>query len=113
MFRRSSEAKNKRYWSEYNSDYFGWDSNHRINVLNSFIVGKKGNIVIHTCLDLLLNFWKTQIIFLITFSNFFDVLINDLRSTIYDCQMILFYPIYCNLKPIIFMIRLNLIKFLA
>ncbi|MCL5768866.1 capsular polysaccharide synthesis protein [Acinetobacter sp. ANC5681] len=90
MFQRSSEAKNKRYWSEYNSDYFGWDSNHRINVLNSFIVGKKGNIVIHTCLDLLLNFWKTQnnIPHYFFFQILFDVLINkyfsDQQSIIVD-----------------------------
>lgn len=54
MFQRSSEAKNQRYWAEYNSDYFGWDSNHRVNVLNSFIVGK--NIVIHTCFRSIVEF---------------------------------------------------------
>lgn len=60
MFQRHPEAQNKEFWERFNYDYFGWDDEHYVNVLNSFIVGKKDNKIIHTCLDVMLNYWQTQ-----------------------------------------------------
>lgn len=60
MFQRSSKTQNKDFWESFNYDYFGWHDEHYVNVLNSFIVGEKNNKIIHTCLDIMLNFWRTQ-----------------------------------------------------
>lgn len=60
MFQRDPAAADQAAWEKLNADYFGWQPNHKVNVLNSFIMAHPGNTVIHTCLDLLLNFWKTQ-----------------------------------------------------
>lgn len=79
MFQRSSTATNKQYWQTFNSDYFSWQENHHINVLNSFIVAKKENAIIHHCLNLLLNYWYTQnhITHYFFFQIMFDVLIKE------------------------------------
>lgn len=78
MFQRSPEALNKEKWVKYNNDYFGWHEKHYINVLNSFIVSKSKNIIIHTCLDIMLNYWETQssIPHYFFFQIMFDVLIR-------------------------------------
>lgn len=60
MFQRHPKAQDKEFWEKFNYDYFGWHDEHYVNILNSFIVGKKDNKIIHTCLDVMLNFWKTQ-----------------------------------------------------
>lgn len=60
MFHRSNTAQDKKQWENFNSNYFGWNDEHKVNVLNSFIVSKKSNYISNICLDLMLNFWKTQ-----------------------------------------------------
>ncbi|WP_204979648.1 family 6 glucosyltransferase [Eikenella corrodens] len=76
MFQRDHNAANKSDWKKLNADYFGWDHTHKVNVLNSFIMSESGNSVIHTCLDLLLNFWKTQNH--IPHYFFFQIMFNEL-----------------------------------
>ena len=76
MFQRDHNAANKSDWKKLNADYFGWDRTHKVNVLNSFIMAEPGNSVIHTCLDLLLNFWKTQNH--IPHYFFFQIMFNEL-----------------------------------
>lgn len=78
MFQRCNSAENKEFWYEFNHDYFDWSNEQNVNILNSFIVGKKGNKVIHICLEILLNFWKTQnhIPHYFFFQIMFDVLIK-------------------------------------
>ena len=78
MFQRDPDAKYKQQWINYDPIYFGWGFQHKINVLNSFIVASKGNKSIHLCLDLLLNYWKTQDS--VYFYYFFQVLFNELFS---------------------------------
>lgn len=60
IFQRSIECKQKELFQNLNAEYFQWESEHFINMLNSFIVSKPKNILTHTCLDLLLNYWQTQ-----------------------------------------------------
>ncbi|MFW1844302.1 capsular polysaccharide synthesis protein [Acinetobacter pittii] len=60
MFHRHDNAENKKFWINFNNDYFGWHDEHFVNVLNSFIVSKKNNEITHICLDIMLNYWKTQ-----------------------------------------------------
>lgn len=60
MFQRDERALNKDFWQQFNNDYFGWGDQHIVNILNSFIVAKKNSQIIHTCLDIMLNYWQTQ-----------------------------------------------------
>ena len=60
MFHRSNSAQDKKQWESFNSNYFGWNNEHKVNVLNSFIVSRKCNYISSVCLDIMLNFWKTQ-----------------------------------------------------
>lgn len=79
MFHRSNSAENKQTWESFNSDYFGWSDRHKVNVLNSFIISKKNNYITNICLDIMLNFWKTQnnIPHYFFFQIMFDVLKNE------------------------------------
>lgn len=84
MFQRDQNAESKAYWEQLNPDYFGWSAEHNVNMLSSFIVGKAKNEVIHTFLDLVLNFWKTQDH--IPHYFFFQILFNELISTQFSEQ---------------------------
>ncbi len=60
MFQRYPYTENKKYWMKLNDDYFSWDEDHRVNVLNSVIFSKRNNEVIETLTDLLLVFWEKK-----------------------------------------------------
>lgn len=60
VFQRDPNAENKEDWYQFNPSYFCWESYHLINILSSFMVAQKRNLVIHLWLDLLLNYWETQ-----------------------------------------------------
>lgn len=60
MFQRSEYASNKKFWIDFNHDYFGWDDSHYVNALNSFIVAKINNPIIHHMLEILVIFWKNE-----------------------------------------------------
>lgn len=60
MFHRSPDTLCKEKWVQYDPAYFGWKDSHKVNVLNSFIVAKKENKVIHLLFELLMNFWRVQ-----------------------------------------------------
>lgn len=89
MYQRSSYKTNSIEWTTFNQSYFSWNNDHKINVLNSIIYAKKNNLVIHTCLDILLNFWRTQehIPHYFFFQIMFDTLINHKLSD-YQCTII-------------------------
>lgn len=78
MFQRDQHSPNKHLWGNFDG-YFNWNKKHRINCLNSFIVGKKNNPIIHICLNMLLHFWKTQnhIPHYFFFQIMFDVLCKE------------------------------------
>lgn len=88
MFQRDKNAINQEFWQRFNADYFGWDNTHHVNVLNSFIIAKKGNQVISDCLQLLLNFWQNQnaITHYFFFQILFDTLIKHYPQ--HNCQII-------------------------
>lgn len=79
MFHRSDSAVSKQSWEHFNSNYFGWSDRHKVNVLNSFIISKKNNDIVNICLDIMLNYWKTQssIPHYFFFQIMFDVLKNE------------------------------------
>lgn len=94
MYQRAADAENKRQWHKFNSYYFSWESRHKVNLLNSIIFAHKNDLVIHTCLDLILNFWKTQeyIPHYFFFQILFDTLITGELAQ-YQC------PILDDTKP--------------
>ena len=78
MFHRDEIVQNKEFWQEFNQDYFGWNDEHYVNVLNSFIVSKQRNNIVHICLDVMLNYWKTQNN--IPHYFFFQIMFNELMN---------------------------------
>lgn len=59
-FQRSENVENRVVFEKLNSSYFGWKSDHYVNMLSSIIISEPKNLITHTWLDLLLNFWMTQ-----------------------------------------------------
>lgn len=76
MYQRTKNASNKEFWNKFNHDYFCWDLDSKVNILNSFIVAKPKQENLHKCLDLLMNFWKTQNT--IPHYFFFQIMFNEL-----------------------------------
>ncbi|WP_198331929.1 capsular polysaccharide synthesis protein [Psychrobacter aquimaris] len=89
MYQRDAAKTEREAWISFNRYYFSWENAHKINVLNSIIYAKKHSYVIHTCLNLLLNFWHTQehIPHYFFFQIMFDSLINNQLSD-YQCEII-------------------------
>lgn len=89
MYQRDVAKTEREEWISFNRHYFSWDNSHKINVLNSIIYAKKHSYVIHTCLNLLLNFWRTQehIPHYFFFQIMFDSLINNQLKD-YQCEVI-------------------------
>lgn len=102
MFQRSGTVPNQAFWHNFNADYFSWQENHHVNVLNSFIVAKKDNAVIYHCLNILLNFWHNQnhITHYFFFQIMFDVLIKEFIPE-YNC------PIIDDTLPHLLIARIN------
>ena len=89
MYQRDAAKTEREEWVLFNRHYFSWEDTHKINVLNSIIYAKKNSYVIHTCFNLLLNFWRTQdhIPHYFFFQIMFDSLINNQLSD-YQCEVI-------------------------
>ena len=60
VYERQSSADNQERWQNFNTGYFSWHSEHKINVLNSILFAKPQQKIIDVCLTLLLNYWETQ-----------------------------------------------------
>lgn len=60
MFQRSPQAEQQEMWHAFNSGCFSWSPSHHINVQNNIIFAKPHAQLISTCLQVLLNFWRTQ-----------------------------------------------------
>lgn len=58
VFRRDSEEPDQDYWSNTYAYYFGWSKGFKVNILNSFIVSKKGNKTISDLCNLMLLWWR-------------------------------------------------------
>lgn len=89
MYQRDTTKTEREAWISFNRHYFSWEESHKINVLNSIIYAKKQSYVIHTCLNLLLNFWRTQehIPHYFFFQIMFDSLINNQLAN-YQCEIV-------------------------
>ena len=79
MFQR---AENKTEYSDIlearNPNYFSWDKNFKVRLLNSFIISKKNNEIINTIKDILTEYWKKEDKFHHYFV--FQILFNELMQ---------------------------------
>ena len=60
VFLRNPYEPNQKYWRNTYAYYFGWSKGFKVNMLNSFIVAKKGNKTISDLCNLMLLWWKEQ-----------------------------------------------------
>lgn len=61
MYQREKKSvQNQKIWQKLNSNYFSWEPDHYVRVLNSIILAEKEHREVQICLDLILNFWKSQ-----------------------------------------------------
>lgn len=88
MFHRDQNTQNKLVWEQFNTDYFGWHEHHYVNVLNSFIVAKKNNKMVHICFEIMMNYWKTQNA--IPHYFIFQIMFNELlKRNVLDAPMLI------------------------
>lgn len=58
VFRRDPDEPDYKYWRNTYAYYFGWAKGFRVNMLNSFIIAKKGSKTVSELCDLLLLWWR-------------------------------------------------------
>ena len=58
VYRRDPKEPNIKYWRNTYAYYFGWTKGFRVNMLNSVIVARKGDITISDMCDMLLLWWR-------------------------------------------------------
>lgn len=58
VFRRDPKEPDYKYWQNVYAYYFGWAKGFRVNMLNSFIVSRKGAEPVSSLCDLLLLWWR-------------------------------------------------------
>ena len=58
VFRRDPNEPNRKYWCNTYAYYFGWAKGFRVNMLNSFIVARRGNRTVGDLCDLMLLWWQ-------------------------------------------------------
>ena len=57
-FRRDPSAPDRAYWRNTYAYYFGWAKGFRVNMLNSILVARYGNVTVAELCDLLLLWWR-------------------------------------------------------
>ena len=60
FFRRDPDEPHIAYWRNTYAYYFGWAKGFRVNMLSSFMVGKKSSQSISELCDLMLLWWKNH-----------------------------------------------------
>ena len=58
VFRRDPAEPHYKYWRNVYAYYFGWAKGFRVNMLNSFIVSRKGAEPVSSLCDLMLLWWR-------------------------------------------------------
>ncbi len=58
VFRRDPNEPNIKYWRNVYAYYFGWAKGFRVNMLNSFIISRKGAEPVASLCDLMLLWWR-------------------------------------------------------
>lgn len=78
VFRRDPKEPNYKYWRNTYAYYFGWAKGFRVNMLNSFIIAKKGGRTISDFCDLMLLWWRDH-------ENVPDYFFFQILYDVYDC----------------------------
>jgi len=60
VFRRDPNQDNIPYWRNTYAYYYGWAEGFRVNMLNSFIVAKRGNPTVSDLCDLMMLWWENN-----------------------------------------------------
>lgn len=90
VFRRDPNEPDRRYWRNTYAYYFGWAKGFRVNMLNSFIVAKKGNRTVSALCDLLLFWWQKH-------DDVPDYFFFQILYDVYDCQDV--FPLISDTLP--------------
>lgn len=62
-FQRTNRPKNYKEWQKFNPQYFCWNKKYKVRLLNSFIIAKRGNIIIDALKDILTEYWRKEVNF--------------------------------------------------
>ena len=79
VFRRDPDEPDYKYWRNTYAYYFGWAKGFRVNMLNSFIIAKKGNRTVSELCDLILLWWRDH-------DSIPDYFFFQILFDVYDCQ---------------------------
>ena len=79
FFRRDPNEPHIPYWRNTYAYYFGWAKGFRVNMLSSFMVGKKDSRSISELCDLMLLWWKDH-------DNLPDYFFLQILLDVYGCQ---------------------------
>lgn len=77
VFHRSIQApKDYKKWINFNYNFFSWDKNFKVNIVNGFILSNKNNEIMKIMQDVLINYWKyeNKLVYYFMFQVLFDVL---------------------------------------
>ena len=58
VYRRDQAEENYKYWRNKYAYYFGWARGFRVNMLNSIMSAKKGDMMVSELCELMLVWWK-------------------------------------------------------
>lgn len=88
MFQRDAKEPNKKCWENNFTEYWGWENEFKVKVLNSLIYSKKGGKVIKCLCDILYNYWLENTYLPHYF--FFQILFNELvvKRPELNCQIV-------------------------
>ena len=59
-FQRTKRPKNYKEWQKLNEFYFCWNKKYKVKLLSSFIIAKRGNIIIDALKDILTEYWRKE-----------------------------------------------------
>lgn len=90
VFRRDPSEPDYKYWRNTYAYYYGWAKGFRVNMLNSFIIARKGGRTISGLCDLMLLWWRDHDTLPDYF--FFQILFD-----VYDCEDV--FPLISDTLP--------------
>ncbi len=85
MFQRGEKPADYKYWHKFNPEYFSWDKDFKVRLLNSFIVAKPHNEVMEKLVQILCNYWKNEKNFKHYF--LFQILFHEIIDGYDNCEI--------------------------
>ncbi|CAM2823960.1 capsular polysaccharide synthesis protein [Helicobacter burdigaliensis] len=83
--RSQTPPKDYKKWIGFDCNYFNWEEDFRVRILNGFLVAKKNNLLIRAIKDIFMNYYikEKKHIHYFTFQILFDLLYRSGRFTKY------------------------------